>query len=148
MAGRQHGACRRRVLGLGDCGCERRAAVLSVDPGRVLAVLRPGHEFGADSDEFLATVTGATGVPFLDENRLAILNNGDEFYPAMLDEIDTAEAPGVECVVSREELVMQLQQDFERDVAVADRVNLEAWRHRGIVARARELLAALLHDQV
>ena len=42
------------------------------------------------SDEFLATITGATGVPFLDGNSIAFLNNGDEFYPAMLKAIRNA----------------------------------------------------------
>jgi cardiolipin synthase len=49
------------------------------------------HEFGVESDEFLHTITGATGVPFVDGNQLRILNNGDEFYPAMLRAIDAAE---------------------------------------------------------
>jgi cardiolipin synthase len=43
------------------------------------------------SDEFLATITGATGVPFLEGNHLTILNNGDEFYPAMLKAIGEAQ---------------------------------------------------------
>jgi cardiolipin synthase len=45
------------------------------------------HEFAVDDEEFRATMTGATGVPFLPGNRLDVLNNGDEFYPAMLDAI-------------------------------------------------------------
>ncbi len=48
------------------------------------------HEFAIDSDEFLATVTGATGVPMLDGNSVDILHNGDEFYPVMLEEIARA----------------------------------------------------------
>ena len=42
------------------------------------------------SEEFLATITGATGVPLIPGNRVAFLNNGDEFYPAMLDAIRSA----------------------------------------------------------
>jgi cardiolipin synthase A/B len=42
------------------------------------------------SDAFLATIAGATGVPFLAGNRITILNNGDEFYPAMLKAISQA----------------------------------------------------------
>jgi cardiolipin synthase len=42
------------------------------------------------SDEFLATISGATGVPFVEGNRVTILNNGDEFYPAMLKAIRQA----------------------------------------------------------
>ena len=49
------------------------------------------HEFSIDDDEFLATMAGATGVPFLPGNTLTILNNGDEFYPAMLEAIASAE---------------------------------------------------------
>ena len=52
--------------------------------------------FGLDSTtplrshEFLATITGATGVPFVEGNNIAILNNGDTFYPAMLKAIGQA----------------------------------------------------------
>jgi cardiolipin synthase len=50
------------------------------------------HEFGIESDEFLHTVSGATGMVFAAGNKIALLNNGDEFYPAMLEEIERAEA--------------------------------------------------------
>jgi cardiolipin synthase len=43
------------------------------------------------SDEFLATITGSTGVPFLEGNRITLLNNGDEFYPAMLKAVRQAQ---------------------------------------------------------
>ncbi|HYP28121.1 MAG TPA: phospholipase D-like domain-containing protein [Blastocatellia bacterium] len=49
------------------------------------------HEFPVASDEFLASVAGATGVPFAGGNRVEILNNGDEFYPAMIEAINQAE---------------------------------------------------------
>jgi cardiolipin synthase len=49
------------------------------------------HEFSVDDDEFLATMAGTTGVPFFEGNRIEILNNGDEFYPAMLRAIAEAE---------------------------------------------------------
>ncbi len=42
------------------------------------------------SEAFLATIAGATGVPFLEGNRITVLNNGDEFYPAMLKAISRA----------------------------------------------------------
>ena len=48
------------------------------------------HEFTVDSPEFLPTMAGATGVPFTRGNRLTVLNNGDEFFPAMLTAIDAA----------------------------------------------------------
>lgn len=49
------------------------------------------HEFAVDDDEFLATMAGATGVPFLAGNALKILNNGDAFYPVMLEAVQSAE---------------------------------------------------------
>jgi cardiolipin synthase len=49
------------------------------------------HEFSVEDEEFLATMAGATGVPFAPGNQLAILNNGDQFYPAMLEAIAGAE---------------------------------------------------------
>ena len=50
------------------------------------------HEFEIDSEEFVQTVAGASGSPFLPGNAIALLNNGDAFYPAMLKAIDEAEA--------------------------------------------------------
>jgi cardiolipin synthase len=49
------------------------------------------HEFSIDSDEFLGTIAGATDTPFSLGNRVDILNNGDEFYPRMLDDIGDAQ---------------------------------------------------------
>lgn len=49
------------------------------------------HEFCVDDDEFLTTMSGTTGVPFFEGTRIDILNNGDEFYPAMLKAIAQAE---------------------------------------------------------
>lgn len=48
------------------------------------------EDFSTKSAEFLSTMAGATGVPMISGNRLQILNNGDEFYPAMLEEIGKA----------------------------------------------------------
>jgi cardiolipin synthase len=50
------------------------------------------HEFTVDREEFLSTMTGATGAPLVAGNRLDILQNGDEFYPAMFREIAHARA--------------------------------------------------------
>jgi cardiolipin synthase A/B len=50
------------------------------------------HEFSVDSDEFLTTITGASGVPVLPGNRIDVLHNGDEFYPVMLEEIARAKS--------------------------------------------------------
>ena len=49
------------------------------------------HDLPVDSDEFLATIAGATGAPFVPGNSVQILNNGDEFFPVMLDEVRRAE---------------------------------------------------------
>ena len=48
------------------------------------------HEFSAESDEFLETVSGATGVWFVDGNRIEVLNNGIQFFPAMLQAVADA----------------------------------------------------------
>jgi cardiolipin synthase A/B len=50
------------------------------------------HEFPVDSDQFVQTVAGASGAPFFTGNRVKLLNNGDAFYPAMLEAIESAEA--------------------------------------------------------
>ena len=49
------------------------------------------HEFCVDDDEFLTTIAGSTGIPFFEGNAIEILNNGDEFYPAMLKAIAQAQ---------------------------------------------------------
>ncbi|HEX7085282.1 MAG TPA: phospholipase D-like domain-containing protein [Vicinamibacterales bacterium] len=45
------------------------------------------HELRVDDPDFVSSLVGTTGTPFLGGNRVDILNNGDEFYPAMLDAI-------------------------------------------------------------
>src|SRR5687768_6228062 len=50
------------------------------------------HEFPVESQEFLDSITAATGVPLVEGNRFKIYNNGDEFYPAMLAAIESAKA--------------------------------------------------------
>jgi cardiolipin synthase len=49
------------------------------------------HDMPIDAEEFLTTIAGATGSPFVPGNSLRILNNGDEFFPVMLDEVRRAE---------------------------------------------------------
>ena len=49
------------------------------------------HEMEVESEEFLTTIAGATGMPFVAGNDLQILNNGDEFYPAMLRALSAAQ---------------------------------------------------------
>jgi cardiolipin synthase len=48
------------------------------------------HEFAVESTEFLATMSGATGVPYVPGNSLEVLNNGNAFYPRMLADIAAA----------------------------------------------------------
>jgi cardiolipin synthase len=48
------------------------------------------HEFSVDSEEFLTTMAGATGVRYVPGNSLEVLNNGDAFYPRMLADIRNA----------------------------------------------------------
>jgi cardiolipin synthase len=50
------------------------------------------HQFPVDSPEFKATVAGASGSPFVGGNALTLLNNGDTFYPPMLEAIRQAES--------------------------------------------------------
>lgn len=49
------------------------------------------HAFSVADEEFLPTVAGATGAVFGKGSRIEILNNGDEFYPAMLEAIERAD---------------------------------------------------------
>ncbi|HTS47847.1 MAG TPA: phospholipase D-like domain-containing protein [Bryobacteraceae bacterium] len=55
-----------------------------------LYVLEPG--FNTDSADFRNTMAGMTGMPLVDGNRVTLYNNGDEFYPAMLEAIESAQA--------------------------------------------------------
>src|SRR5262245_55445200 len=47
--------------------------------------------FPVPSSDFLNSMVGSTSVPFLPGNHVTLLNNGDEFYPAMLEAINEAE---------------------------------------------------------
>lgn len=49
------------------------------------------HGLEVGSPEFLETMAGAAATPFYKGNSLKALNNGDEFYPAMLRDIELAE---------------------------------------------------------
>ena len=48
------------------------------------------HEFDIESEEFLNTVAGASSTPFVSGNIVEPLNNGDAFYPRMLDAVANA----------------------------------------------------------
>jgi cardiolipin synthase len=47
-------------------------------------------DLDVDSAELQATMEGVTGMPFVPGNRVVVYNNGDEFYPAMLEAIESA----------------------------------------------------------
>ena len=44
-----------------------------------------------ESPEFPVTMAGMTGMPMIPGNRVALFNNGDEFFPDMLDAIESAQ---------------------------------------------------------
>jgi len=48
------------------------------------------HDMAVGAEGFLTSLIGLTGAPFFDGNRVRLLNNGDEFYPVMLADIDDA----------------------------------------------------------
>lgn len=49
------------------------------------------YKFPIHSDQFLPSVMGAPGAPFISGNKVTVLTNGDQFYPAMLRAIAAAE---------------------------------------------------------
>ena len=49
------------------------------------------HDFSVSDPAFLPTMAGATGEAPSGGNRITILNNGDDFYPAMLHAIQQAQ---------------------------------------------------------
>jgi cardiolipin synthase A/B len=49
------------------------------------------HGLTVADPEFINTMAGAAGVPFIGGNSLVLLNNGDAFYPAMLKAIAEAQ---------------------------------------------------------
>jgi cardiolipin synthase len=49
------------------------------------------HNLTVGDPEFINTMAGAAGVPFVGGNAVVLLNNGVRFYPAMLDAIAAAE---------------------------------------------------------
>ncbi len=54
------------------------------------AVYAVESDLDAESSEFKITMAGVTGMPMVDGNQVDIYNNGDEFYPAMLEAIESA----------------------------------------------------------
>jgi cardiolipin synthase len=51
----------------------------------------PEGDAGLDASEVLRVLTAVSGVPVSRGNRLELLRNGDEIFPAMLDAIESAE---------------------------------------------------------
>ena len=49
------------------------------------------NKFAIDSPEFLPTIAGVTNTAFSSGNSVELLNNGDEFYPRMLEDVERAE---------------------------------------------------------
>ena len=49
------------------------------------------HVIPTEDPAFLDSVVGLTGITFLEGNRVDLLNNGDEFYPSMLQAIGGAQ---------------------------------------------------------
>jgi cardiolipin synthase len=76
---------------MGDWRRRHGAGELSDRAGGGAPAFGLDHEFSIESPEFVGTVAGASGSPFLGGNRLELLNNGDAFYPAMLTAIKGAE---------------------------------------------------------
>ena len=67
------------------------AAVCSLSrPGELPPHYGLDHGLQIGSREFLDTMAGAAGIPFTAGNTVALLNNGDAFYPAMLKAIEEA----------------------------------------------------------
>ena len=47
-------------------------------------------DLDVESPEFPLTMAGMTGMPLIPGNQVALLNNGDEFFPKMLEAIESA----------------------------------------------------------
>ncbi|MEO6008279.1 MAG: phospholipase D-like domain-containing protein [Vicinamibacteraceae bacterium] len=71
------------ALGTGLMAALSQAIALR-DPGLTFAV---DHQMAVESEAFLDSMVGSTGIPLLAGNAIDILNNGDEFYPSMLEAI-------------------------------------------------------------
>jgi len=48
-------------------------------------------DLDVESPEFPITMAGMTGMPLVPGNQVALFNNGDEFFPAMLEAVESAE---------------------------------------------------------
>ena len=59
-------------------------------PARHAAIYALEPDLDTSSVEFRETMEGTTGMHWVDGNAVTIFNNGDQFYPAMLNAIDSA----------------------------------------------------------
>ena len=58
------------------------------------------HVIPTEDPAFLDSVVGLTGITFLGDNKVELLNNGDEFYPSMLQAIgDARESVTIEAYI-------------------------------------------------
>ena len=48
-------------------------------------------DMDVESPEFPVTMAGMTGMPLVPGNQVALFNDGDEFFPAMLEAVESAE---------------------------------------------------------
>jgi cardiolipin synthase len=48
-------------------------------------------DLNVESTEFPLTMAGMTGMPLVPGNQIALFNNGDEFYPEMLEAVESAQ---------------------------------------------------------
>ena len=62
-----------------------------IAPGENVPRFGLDSKFPIQSHEFKSSMFGTTGIPFIGGNNVSILNNGDQFYPAMLEDIRRAE---------------------------------------------------------
>jgi cardiolipin synthase len=89
------------------------------------------HGIDVGAQDFLDTMAGATGVPFLAGNTLKVLNNGDQFYPAMLRDIELAERS----------ITIEAYIYWAGDIGITFAKALAAAAHRGV--RVKILLDAV-----
>jgi len=67
-----------------------RSSVIKLS-GLPSAIYALETDLDVSSAEFPFTMTGMTGMPLIEGNRVKIYKSGDEFFPSMLDAIESAE---------------------------------------------------------
>lgn len=77
-----------RIAGLVACAFSFVLYHTSTDSHPAVYALEP--DFDTESEEFRTTMAGATGMPLVEGNRVDVYNNGDEFYPKMLEAVESA----------------------------------------------------------